>query len=59
VHLLFPEGTLLADAHRTATAIETVIEQSLEPRAHVTTHLECRSDHDQLHPYEREVRVRS
>ena len=59
VHLLFPEGTLLADAHRTATAIETVIEQSLEPRAHVTTHLECRSDHDQLHPYEREVHVRS
>jgi cation diffusion facilitator family transporter len=59
VHLLFPEGTLLSDAHRTATVIETVIEQSLEPRAHVTTHLESLSDHDQLHPHEREERVKS
>jgi cation diffusion facilitator family transporter len=59
VHLLFPDGALLAEAHRTATAIETVIEESLEPRAHVTTHLECLSDHDQLHPHERDEQVRS
>jgi len=53
VHLLFPDGTSLSDAHRTATGIEQVIEQSLEPRAFVTTHLECASDHDALHPEER------
>lgn len=53
VHLLFPEGTLLSDAHRRATAIEEVIEQSLLPRAHVTTHLESQGDHDVLHPSER------
>lgn len=53
VHLLFPDGTSLSDAHRTATGIELVIEQSLEPRAFVTTHLECAADHDALHPGER------
>jgi cation diffusion facilitator family transporter len=53
VHLLFPDGTALAEAHRNATAIEHVIESSLEPRAHVTSHLECQSDHDDLHPGER------
>jgi cation diffusion facilitator family transporter len=53
MHLLFPEGSSLTEAHRTATAIEQVIESSLEPRAHVTSHLECRSDHDALHPAER------
>ena len=50
LHFVFPEGTALAEAHRTATAIEQVIEQSLPPRAHVTSHLECASDHDILHP---------
>lgn len=53
LHLLFPAGSSLADAHRTATTIEQVIESSLEPRAHVTSHLECQSDHDALHPAER------
>lgn len=53
LHLLFPEGVSLVDAHRTATSIERVIEQSLEPRAYVTTHLESVSDHSLLHPYER------
>ena len=52
VHLLFPDGFSLADAHRTATDIERVIEDSLEPRAYVTTHLECASDHEALHPHE-------
>ena len=50
VHLLFREDTPLAEAHRTATAIERAIEESLEPQAYVTTHLECISDHDKLHP---------
>jgi len=52
MHLLFPEGSSLADAHRTATEIEQVIETSLEPRAYVTTHLECACDHQTLHPHE-------
>jgi divalent metal cation (Fe/Co/Zn/Cd) transporter len=52
VHLVFPEGTLLQNAHRMATAIERVIEKSLEPRAFVTTHLESASDHGELHPDE-------
>lgn len=52
VHLLFPEDVPLAHAHRTATEIEQVIESSLEPRAYVTTHLECASDHEVLHPHE-------
>jgi cation diffusion facilitator family transporter len=52
VHLVFPEGTLLNDAHRTATAIEETVEKAFERRAYVITHLESASDHDQLHPQE-------
>ena len=52
-HLVFPEGTGLTEAHRIATAIEKVVEESLEPQAHMTSHLECESDHDDLHPNER------
>ena len=52
LHFLFPEGTSLGDAHRTATAVEQMVERSLLPRAHVTSHLECTSDHDALHPGE-------
>jgi divalent metal cation (Fe/Co/Zn/Cd) transporter len=50
VHRVFPEDTSLADAHRTATMIERAVEESLEPRAYVTTHLECAASHDELHP---------
>ena len=59
VHLLFPDGIGLAEAHRLATAIERVVEESIEPRAHVTSHLECASDHDELHPHEPKTSVRS
>jgi cation diffusion facilitator family transporter len=52
VHLLFPAGVSLTNAHRIATEIEQVIEVSLEPRAYVSTHLECASDHEDLHPHE-------
>ncbi len=52
VHLLFPPGVALVDAHRVATEIEDVIEGSLQPSAYVTTHLECASDHAHLHPQE-------
>jgi len=53
VHLVFPADTSLAQAHREATRIEHLIQESLEPRAYVTTHLESASDHDELHPDER------
>lgn len=53
MHLIFPANTSLAEAHRTATQIERAIETTLRPRAHVTSHLECHSDHDELHPGER------
>jgi cation diffusion facilitator family transporter len=53
VHLVFPADTSLTQAHRDATRIEEVIQESLEPRAYVTTHLESASDHDELHPDER------
>jgi divalent metal cation (Fe/Co/Zn/Cd) transporter len=50
LHLVFPAGVPLEQAHRTATEIEHVIESSLVPRAFVTTHLESAADHDELHP---------
>jgi cation diffusion facilitator family transporter len=50
LHLVFPGGTALAEAHQVATAIEQVVEKSIEPRAHVTTHLESATDHDDVHP---------
>jgi cation diffusion facilitator family transporter len=51
VHFVFPDGTSLADAHRTATEIERVVGASLEPQATLTTHLESASDHDELHQH--------
>jgi cation diffusion facilitator family transporter len=60
VHLVFPAGSSLAQAHREATRIEHLIQEALAPRAYVTTHLECASDHDELHPDERAAeRVRA
>jgi cation diffusion facilitator family transporter len=53
VHLLFPKDSSLTQAHRTATDIERVVGASLEPNAHVTTHLESALDHDALHPDEK------
>jgi cation diffusion facilitator family transporter len=52
VHLVFPADTSLAQAHREATRIEQIIQESLESNAYVTTHLESASDHDELHPDE-------
>lgn len=48
-HLLFPEGESLKHAHLVATEIEKLIEAALQPRAFVTTHLECASDHEAAH----------
>jgi cation diffusion facilitator family transporter len=50
VHFLFPDEMLLKDAHRLATEIERAVEQSLPKRVHITTHLECAGDHDEIHP---------
>lgn len=52
LHLLFPAGISLAEAHRKATEIERRLEAEIAPRASVTTHLECQADHDALHPDE-------
>jgi cation diffusion facilitator family transporter len=49
LHLVFPPGMLLSDAHRIATSIETCLETTIHPSAHVTTHLESALDHDVLH----------
>lgn len=48
-HLLFPDGESLKHAHLVATEIEKIIEAALHPRAFVTTHLECASDHETVH----------
>lgn len=48
-HLLFPADAGLAEAHKIATLIENAVEASMEPRAHVTTHLESAADHDAVH----------
>ncbi len=45
LHLCFPDDVLLRDAHRVATEIEEALEKHIRPAAHVTTHLECESDH--------------
>ena len=58
VHLVFPDDTSLAAAHREATRIEKVLEASLEPAGHVITHLESADDHDELHPLERNLPLR-
>lgn len=49
VHLLFPQEVPIGEAHRTATMIEQVIEESLEPAAYVSTHLEAIEDHREVH----------
>jgi cation diffusion facilitator family transporter len=53
VHLLFKEGISLQEAHRLATEIERVVEASVEPRAHLTSHLECLEDHAVVHAGEK------
>jgi cation diffusion facilitator family transporter len=49
LHLLFPKNTTVSDAHRTATEIEKVIDERLEPGARITTHLESIEDHEEIH----------
>ena len=48
-HLLFPKGTLLEDAHNTATELEITIKKNLNTQANITTHLEPIELHDAIH----------
>lgn len=49
VHLLFPDGTLIEDAHRRATEIESTIAAQFPYPVTVTTHLEPIVQHDETH----------
>ena len=49
VHLLFPDSMSLGEAHRLATLVEERLTVDLEMPAEVTTHLESREDHSQVH----------
>ncbi len=49
LHLLFPRGTPIEDAHAKASAIERAIEAALSNDAHVITHLESAEDHTDDH----------
>jgi cation diffusion facilitator family transporter len=49
-HLLFPQGTMLEEAHMVSTEIEAKLAQALERRTHIVTHLEPIDDHDNVHP---------
>jgi len=50
LHLVFPDGFLLADAHELATEVERRVEEKW-PGTMTTTHLETTSDHDKLHQH--------
>lgn len=49
VHLLFPKGTLLEEAHKSATEIEKLIKKSLNSSVNIVTHLEPLERHDEQH----------
>jgi divalent metal cation (Fe/Co/Zn/Cd) transporter len=55
VHFLFPNDMLLKKAHRLATEIEVAVEKSVAKPVHITTHLECADDHDEIHPGDRKI----
>jgi divalent metal cation (Fe/Co/Zn/Cd) transporter len=49
VHLLFPDGIKLGEAHRLATQVEERLALDLEMPAEVITHLESLKDHSEVH----------
>jgi cation diffusion facilitator family transporter len=49
VHLLFPKGSLIEEAHWKATEIEAAIKQRFPVPVNITTHLEPREEHDEIH----------
>jgi cation diffusion facilitator family transporter len=48
-HLLFPEKTLLEQAHRSSTEIEAILAEEFTSSIHITTHLEPTEHHDEIH----------
>ncbi|MFA6457009.1 MAG: cation diffusion facilitator family transporter [Bacteroidota bacterium] len=50
VHLLFPKGTMLEDAHLMSTEIEASVAEELQHKTQILTHLEPIDDHDEVHP---------
>lgn len=48
-HLLFPKGTLLEDAHNSATDLEIIIKKNLNAKCNIITHLEPLDLHDEIH----------
>jgi cation diffusion facilitator family transporter len=48
-HLLFPKGTLLEDAHKVATQLESTIKINMNVQTNVITHLEPIDIHDETH----------
>lgn len=48
-HLLFPTATLLEEAHRISTEIESTLCKSIDVKLHIITHLEPVEKHDEVH----------
>jgi len=48
-HLLFPTATLLEEAHKISTEIESTLYRSINSNLHVITHLEPVEKHDEVH----------
>lgn len=49
VHLLFPYGVPVGEAHRLATTLEEHLPKALDMPAEVVTHLESMEDHGRVH----------
>ncbi len=50
LHLLFPDQLSIRDAHKRATAVERKLNAALPQQSRVTTHLEPREAHRDIHP---------
>jgi len=49
LHLQFPSGTLIEDAHWQATEIEATVKSTLGDPVNIITHLEPAEEHDSIH----------
>jgi len=49
VHLLFPHGTPVGEAHRIATQVEERLPEGFEIPGEIITHLESLEDHERVH----------
>jgi len=52
VHLLFPHGTPVGEAHGVTTQIEERLPEGFDFPAEVITHLESLEDHESVHSEE-------